>query len=202
MIIKSSQVSDAMEVTNLHFSSGVAGILGKLSPKLLCNNFYIPLLTDPKVSSITAFDTNHKIQGFLSFRGEAHMDAFSLPKKNTKLFLEILGLILRNPANIRIIFNVLWTEKKTSRKLKAEDLHYGEIQILIVGKDSQGMGIGSKLMVDLIQKPNWSNLIVKTQSEEARHFYSKHGFVQVIESKFFGSRIYVLSLRKGSRDGH
>lgn len=195
-MLRNSNFSDAGEITNIHYSSEVAGILGKLSPLLLRENFYTPLLSDPKTLSISRVDINHSIQGFLAFRSTASQDVFSLPRRTPKLYLEVFRVIFKNPPYISVILNVLMTERRSSQLLKRQNLHYGEIQILIVRRDSQGMGIGSELMVNLIQTANWSNMIVKTQSEDAKLFYMRLGFVQIMERKLLGSKIFVLLLRK------
>lgn len=195
-MLRNSNFSDAGEITNIHYSSEVAGILGKLSPLLLRENFYIPLLSDPKTLSISSVDINHRIQGFLAYRSTASQDVFSLPRRTPKLYLEVFRVILKNPTYISVILNVLLTERRSSHLLKLQNIHYGEVQILIVRKDSQGMGIGSELMENLIRTANWSNMIVKTQSEDAKLFYMRHGFIQIMERKLLGSKIFVLLLGK------
>jgi GNAT superfamily N-acetyltransferase len=195
-MLRNSNFSDAGEVTNIHYSSEVAGILGKLSPLLLRENFYIPLLSDPKILCISKVDINHSIQGFLAYRSAASQEVFSLPRRTPNLYLDVFRVIFTNPAYISVILNVLLTERRSGQLLKRQNLHYGEIQILIVRKDSQGIGIGSELMENLIRTANWSNMIVKTQSEDAKLFYMRLGFVQIMERKLLGSKIFVLLLRK------
>ena len=196
-MILSAEVSDAQEITNIHYSSEVAGILGKLSPTILCKNFYEPLLSCASILSVKNSNENSIIQGFLSYRTNAHKEAFSLPKKNLLLFREILKVLGKSPHYIFVILNVLRTERKVKLGLKKSDIEFGEIQILIVSKDAQGIGVGSKLLNNLLQNANEANIIVKTQSSEARNFYEKHGFIQIMENRILGSQLFILSYSKG-----
>lgn len=201
-MIVNSNLTSADEITHLHYSSEVAGILGRLRPNRLREDFYVPLLSDPQIKSIQSLDNLEEIQGFLAFRNAANIRPLTLPIKNLKLILDTLRVILTTPTYISVVLNVLWTERKTSKTLKLNGLQYGEIQILIVRKDVQGRGVGSELLNNLIQNSAWSNIIVKTQSEKAKSFYLKNGFVQILQSNFMNSTIFVLMIRNELNSGN
>jgi GNAT superfamily N-acetyltransferase len=108
--------------------------------------------------------------------------------------VKVLG---KSPHYIFVILNVLRTERKVNLDLKKRGIEFGEIQILIVSKGAQGIGVGSKLLKNLLQTADEANIIVKTQSSEARNFYEKHGFIQIMENRIVSSQLFILSYSKG-----
>jgi N-acetylglutamate synthase-like GNAT family acetyltransferase len=199
-MIREANNSDVEKITELHFSSQVSGILGKLTSRSLADQFYSPLIADHSILTKVEVDENEDIRGFIAFRKNANRVPFALPNKNLNLVKELLLLIIKSPQNIFLVLNVLRTERKVFQKIKKQRDDVAEIQILIVKKDVQGKGIGSELVVNLFEETRMSEVIVKTQSTKAVEFYKKHGFTENMNSIFVNSTIFVLNYKQGGKD--
>lgn len=196
MIIE-SHPSDAKEIARLHHTSGVAGILGKLSIETLNLNFYLPLLLDNQILKYSKINVNHKIIGFVALRRNANKGKINLPTRNIRLFINLLFALLKSPNSVCVILNVLRTEGKILKIFGLQKASFGEIQILTVERDYQGMGYGADLLEKVLKNSDQTKFLVKTQSLRARDFYVRHGFAEIYVSKFLGSSIFVLLFSKG-----
>jgi ribosomal protein S18 acetylase RimI-like enzyme len=201
MIIE-SQPNEAKSLAQLHRTSGVAGILGKLSIKTLSLNFYLPLLLDRQIVKYSEIDVNQNIVGFIAFRKRAHEGKLHLPKKNTLLFVDLVFALLKSPKSVPIILNVLRTEEKVLQISELQQTSFGEIQILTVDKEFQSLGYGSDLLKKVLKDSDQPNILVKTQSARARDFYLRHGFVEIFISKLLGSTIFILLFSRGEAYGN
>ena len=199
-MIREANSSDIAKITELHFSSEVSGILGKLTFQSLAAQFYTPLIADHSILTKVEVDVNENIRGFIALRKNANRVPFSLPNKNLNLGKELLLLIIKSPQTIFLVMNVLRTERTVFQKIKKQSDDVFEIQILIVKKDAQGKGIGSELIENLIEETRMSEVIVKTQSMKAVEFYKKHGFTENFKSIFLNSTIFVLDFKPGDKN--
>ncbi len=192
MRIRIASKSDEAKIAQLHFSSGVQGLLSKLSIKTLRHNFYSPILTDVKnVCFVAEEDT--RIIGFLFYRNDVCRTKFDLPVRNFRLIFDLAKAVCKNPMILIIAFNVIRTERKTLKLLKKRTISTGELQVLVVDRAFQNRGIGKELILTLSKIDDVKRIVVKTQSDKAKGFYRDIGFVSLLDSRFLSSKIYVLT---------
>jgi ribosomal protein S18 acetylase RimI-like enzyme len=194
-MIRKANYSDIEKITELHYLSQVSGVLGRLTFQSLKEYFYTPLLADKTILSTVEIDDDKEIRGFLALRRNADRELFSLPHKNLILVKELLFLFIKRPKGIFLMLNVLKTERRVFQRIKKQNDDFAEIQILIVRKDAQGIGIGSELIAKLFKETKSTKIIVKTQSSKAVEFYKRHGFVEDMKSQFANTTIFVLEYR-------
>lgn len=191
MKISPATKSDASEITRLHYTSGVKGLLGKLTKKTLEQNFYAPILENDSNVCLVARD-NEKVVGFIFFRQNVSEIEFNLPTKNLRLILNLMTVLIRNPFITLVGINVLFVEKKALNYLRGRNMHAGELQILIVDKAAQSQGIGRNLLNALQDLNHPGGILVKTQSKRAMEFYQRNGFRLIFHSRVLFSNIFVL----------
>jgi ribosomal protein S18 acetylase RimI-like enzyme len=197
MKISPASKSDASEITSLHYTSGVQGLLGKLSKRTLEQNFYGPILENDSNVCLVAKDKAN-VLGFLFFRHNVSEIEFNLPTKNLRLILNLISVVIRNPFITIVVFNVLSAEKRALNYLRSRNLHAGELQILIVDKAAQSQGIGRSLLDAFQDLHHPGGIMVKTQSRRAMEFYQRNGFRLIFHSRVLFSNIFVLM--KGVED--
>jgi ribosomal protein S18 acetylase RimI-like enzyme len=192
MKIRAASESDEAQIAQLHLSSGVQGLLSKLSIKTLRFNFYIPIVTDMRNICFVA-EADNQVVGFLFYRPDANGTKFDLPKKDIRLMLDLVKALVKKLTILFVAFNVVRTERKTLKLMRNHIFSIGELQILVVDRAFQNQGIGRKLLLALSNLDDVTSIVVKTQSKNAKDFYEENGFTSLLHSKIFSSEIYVLT---------
>jgi GNAT superfamily N-acetyltransferase len=181
-------------IVELHKLSGVEGILGKIDPAILLKNFYAPFIAKSNTTHLLVLsqDNLQLEEGYLAYRSNIYTNRLRLPNIDVSIVINLIKIILHNPAVIVKIMLVYMSEIEINRKMK--DLHeeYDEIQILVVNKSMQNKGLGSELMKYILNANSERNIIVKTQSLNNLDFYSRFGFCLFNTSKMFKSRVYTM----------
>lgn len=181
-------------IVELHKASGVEGILGKIDPAILLKNFYAPFIAKPNTTHLLVLSQNNLQleEGYLAYRRNIERNRLRLPVIDVSIVINLIKIVLCNPAVILKIMVVSMSEIQINRKIRGLDEECDEIQILVINKSMQNKGLGSELMKHTLKKNSGRNIIVKTQSLNNLDFYSRFGFCLFNTSKIFRSRVYTM----------
>ena len=183
IIFRDGNISDLNDLIRLHQRSEVEGILSKLTPKILKELYYLPILQNECNIIKVAFDNeSKKVVGLLI------IDHFSstLPKLNLKLSFKLtINLFFKSVLEPTLIVRILnyFRCKNFLKKMSVQgEQEMFELQMLIIDRTYQSQGIGHQLL-KILDNPILSNsfILVQTQNNKAREFYGKFGF-QVTQS--------------------
>ena len=175
-----ANLHDAQEITALHFSSGVDGILSKFEPIILEKFFYLPLLVDKKYTNWKVVANDGHICGFISINDLRIKDRKLEFYLKRLVLVELLKKLAQQPIIVTYIINYLRSYFYSRRYLHLHKEVKYEIQILIVEGKNQSLGVGSHLLGKFgLARDNGLSTVVQTQSKDALRFYEKFQFYQL-----------------------
>ena len=193
-MIINADISRVERIAELHKLSGVEGILGKIDLAILVKNFYAPFIAKSNTTHLLVLSQdNPKLEeGYLAYRSDIGRNRLGLPNIDVSIAINLIKLIISNPAVVTKIMAVFISEIEINRKIRDREEGCDEIQILVVNKSIQNKGLGTELMNHILISNLGRNIIVKTQSLNNLDFYSKFGFYLFKTSTVFNSRVYTM----------
>jgi ribosomal protein S18 acetylase RimI-like enzyme len=178
IIYRDGETSDLNDLIHLHRSSGVQGILSKLTPRTLGEYYYLPALRSNSNIVKVAFNREiKKVVGLLIITPFPN----AIPKPSINLAIKVaINIFLKSIVEptlivrIRNYFKCKSYLKKISLQ-RVQNAH--ELQMLIIDSNFQSHGIGHQLL-NILENPILSNslILVQTQDSRAQNYYQKFGF--------------------------
>lgn len=189
--IRPYESRDLGHLVELHYSSGVLGLLGKLSPNLLQSFFYSPLLYAGQAKCFVAENTiDRRIVGVIvasDLRRPALISSFWT---KFQVALRLISQAIKSPDILLRFLNYILA----SRFLSSYKVMSGgtEVELLLVDKSFQSSGVGSSLMdYFLTTCSRKSTVLVQTQNVSALDFYGKFGFRVVWKKSLLGVGLWI-----------
>lgn len=180
--------SDFESIWKVHGSALPDDLLTSLSKHFLIHTFY-PLCLESSI--FLCYKDNQKLLGFIII-------ALNTDHLNKKLFYNLGTLreiFIQFTKKPRLIFKnvsgILFAKSNVHKNV----LRNPEIYLIAVSNETQGQGIGSKL-IKAVEKEllenGYSGIIVKTLLAEAKRFYQKNKFVEIGEEIRLDKRLVIL----------
>lgn len=185
---------DIKNIVKLHFESQVVGLLSNFSPELLEKTFYQNIFSPGKVLSLLAVErSSNRLVGV----GIVRVSSFRIFTPSVSDVLKISRKLiipaLSCSSTIAQILNHLRSESFLSSREYLSDNVYVELQILLVHKDYQGDGVGTRIFTELLREQiSKGTMVVRTQNPKAVSFYEKFGFATIRTFSCFGVSLWIL----------
>jgi ribosomal protein S18 acetylase RimI-like enzyme len=191
MLIRPATPKDLQSLVALHYSSGVLGLLSKLTPLQLSTLYYEPLLASRHSSCFVAESLeNDQIVGVIvvsSHMNQGLADSFLL---RLGVAFRMFTQSLRFPdLYLRILQHTAATRFLNRYKSSYDCL---EIQLLLVNHLFQSSGIGSALMDFFLASAECKDrIVVQTQNISALDFYSRFEFKVLWKKSILGVGLWI-----------
>ena len=104
---RTALVGDSKEITNLHYDSGVMGMLRYLRPHILEAYFYKEIITDHQFDNYVAVNEDNQIIAFMSIKNLKSISNIPRVKMQFKLFAYLAARIFQHPDLILLFINYL-----------------------------------------------------------------------------------------------
>ena len=189
--VRPAELQDLESIVALHYSSGVLGLLSKLTPKQLSVFYYGPLLVSPHRYCVVAESVeNGKIVGVIVVSNDRKL---ALAESLIVRF-EVGSRILTQSFRFPDLFLRIFHYRAANRFLKNyRNFHdFYEIDLLLVDRVAQSSGIGSILMnffLDSVGRKG--RIVVQTQNIAALEFYSRFGFNILWKKTLLGVGLWI-----------
>jgi ribosomal protein S18 acetylase RimI-like enzyme len=194
---RTALVGDSKEITNLHYDSGVMGMLRYLHPHILEAYFYKEIITDHQFDNYVAVNEDNQIIAFMSIKNLKSINNIHGIKMQLKLFAYLAARIFQHPDLILLFINYLrsyffieFRYMLINRSIKHE------IQILIVSQKNQKNGVGKSMLSNYFRLRGASaEMIVQTQNLESIKFYEKLYFRKIKRFRLINKCLWVYELK-------
>ena len=194
---RTALVGDSKEITNLHYDSGVMGMLRYLRPHILEAYFYKEIITDHQFDNYVAVNEDNQIIAFMSIKNLKSISNIPRVKMQFKLFAYLAARIFQHPDLILLFINYLrsyffieFRYMLINRSIKHE------IQILIVSQKNQKNGVGKSMLSNYFRLRGASvEIIVQTQNLESIKFYEKLYFRKIKRFRLINKCLWVYELK-------
>jgi len=189
--VRPVKLQDLEGLVALHYSSGVLGLLSKLTPYQLSTFFYAPLLASHHSSCFVAESVESgQIVGVIALSNNGNSALDDSLSIRIKVASRIFTQLSKSPDLFLRIFNYMAATRFLKYYKRSHDCL--EIDLLLVSRSAQSSGIGSTLMnffLDSVDRKG--RIVVQTQNVAALEFYSRFGFHVLWKNSLLGVGLWI-----------
>ena len=189
--VRPAELQDIDILVDLHYSSGVLGLLSKLTPRQLSAFYYGPLLVSQNSHCFVAESAEGgQILGVIAYSKNGNSDLVDSPLVRFQVGSRILTKSLRFPDLFLRVFHYMAATRFLNNYKNSYDFH--EIDLLLVDRVAQSSGVGSILMNFFLNSAEpKGRIVVQTQNIAALEFYSRFGFNTLWKKSFLGVGLWI-----------